>query len=124
MLDLYYRLPIEFCGIYEYIDRRLRRGAVKNDIEVIVSSQSLSRLVFIRGERDFTDVSTAFDFNEPNVYGCLRILRVRAPGNQVEATVVGFDALHNSAFRFFVRDGELDRDPLDFGIAHHRGESG
>ena len=56
MLHLDDGLPIELGRILKDVQRRILRGAVEHDVEVVVFPEALGGAVFVRSECDLTEV--------------------------------------------------------------------
>ena len=104
---------------------QFRRGVtVEDSIEPVVVLQALGGAVLVLAEGDDADPGTALDLDEPDLDEVFGSSGCGRRGNQVEAAVLGLDALDLPASRLLVSARPLDRDPLDLVVADHRGQGG
>ena len=71
MLDFNDGLLIQRGRVTEDVERRIRRGAVEDDIEPVISPKAFCGVVFIGRQRGFADVGPAFHLDETHVNGGL-----------------------------------------------------
>jgi hypothetical protein len=92
VLDFDDGLPVENGGVLKDV-KRGGGGAVQYYIKVVILFEALGGVVLVRGEGDVAGVSAAFDFDEADVNGGLRVFRVGFSRDQVKAAILGLDAL-------------------------------
>ena len=81
---------------------------MKDNVKPVISTKSLGGFVSVRGESDFAGVRAAFDFDEADFDGSLRVFGVRFARHEVKAAILRLHTLDFAAAPFLLSDDVLN----------------
>ena len=102
MLDRHHWLPAEASGVLNRVELWCA-GAVENHLQPVVVFDSLGGAVLVLAERDDAHSGSALHFDETDFDERRRTFRMRTARDQVEAAVLGLDALDIQMLRRLMR---------------------